>query len=357
MKRVLFYDDVPIFGGHQVTAIAAARALIAAGFEVVSAFPSTNARLHDAWKRTSARLMPLDLRLTRWQPFLAPFGVAAKPVRALLREVAPDLVIAVQGTIVQANRVVEQSRRLRIPVISFIPMGIHFAPDQWLQAAIARVLERWHYRRPNAFITTSENARREIIAGGAREPIRVVYCGADVASLRRVSPTKREGFTIAIIGRVSFGTKGHDVLLRALPLLEDDVRLLIAGDGPDDALVDAQLSPRVQRVPWQTDMSAVYSSVDMVAIPSRFEGLPQVALEAMLFELPIVAADMGAMREVLPESWLFPVGDSAALAATVRALRSADLRAELAAHRARILRELNMEAFGDRFVAAVRALS
>ena len=45
MKRVLFYDDVPIFGGHQVTAIAAAQALIAAGFEVVSAFPSANTRL------------------------------------------------------------------------------------------------------------------------------------------------------------------------------------------------------------------------------------------------------------------------------------------------------------------------
>ena len=357
MKRVLFYDDVPIYGGHQVTVIAAAQGLAAAGFEVVSAFSSANDRLHEAWKRTPARLIPLDLRLTRWQPFLAPFGIAAKPVRALLRDVAPDVVIAVQGTIVQSNRVVEQCRHLGIPVISFIPTALHFAPGEWLQDKIARLLGLWHYRRANAFITTNENARRELIADGVRAPVRVAYCGADVAALRRLPPTKRDGFTIAIIGRVSFGTKGHDILLRALPLMDDDVRVLVVGDGPDEARIDAQLSPRVERIPWQTDMSAVYSSIDMLAIPSRFEGLPQVALEAMLFELPIAAADMGGIREVLPESWLFPVGDHAALAATVRALRAADLRTQLTAHRERILRELNLEAFGARFVEAVNALS
>lgn len=359
MKRVLFYDDVPIYGGHQATAIAAAEGLAAAGVEVIAAFPRTNTRLAEAWKRVegAVRLVPVDVRLTRWQPFLAPFGIAAGPVRRLIAEVAPDVVVAVQGTIVQSNRAVEQARRLRIPVVSFIPMGVHFAPGQWLQAAIARVLERWHYRRPGAFITTSENARRELAAGGARAPIHVVYCGADLRALRRVprDEARRQlgisGFTMAIIGRVSFGTKGHDVALRALPLL-DDVRLLVVGDGPDDSL----LGGSVQRLPWLDDMSAVYSAIDLLAIPSRFEGLPQVALEAMFYELPIVAADMGAMREVLPQSWLFPVGDAAAMAATVRDIRSRDLGDVLAANRERVLRELNTAAFGMRFTETLRTI-
>ena len=357
--KVLFYDDVPIYGGHQATAIAAAEGLAAAGVEVISAFPATNARLAEAWKRVegAVRLVPVDVRLTRWQPFLAPFGIAAAPVRRLLEEVAPDVVVAVQGTIVQSNRAVEQARLLGIPVVSFIPMGVHFAPGEWLQAAIARVLERYHYRRPDAFITTSENARRELVAGGARAPVHVVYCGADLRALRRIprDEARRQlgisGFTMAIIGRVSFGTKGHDVAMRALTML-DDVRLLVVGDGPDDARLDAH----VQRLPWLADMSAVYSAVDMVAIPSRFEGLPQVALEAMFYELPIVAADMGGMREVLPPSWLFPVGDAAAMASTVRDLRGRDLGSILAANRERVVRELNATAFGVRFTEALRTI-
>lgn len=362
MKRVLFYDDVPIFGGHQVTAIAAARHLAANGIEVVSAFRADNERMHRAWSALgdAVRLVPLALELTRWQPFLAPFGIAAKPVRQLLRDVAPDVLVAVQGTIVQSNRVVEQARRLGIPVISFIPMGVHFAPGLWFQAAVARVLERYHYRRPNAFLTTSEHAGRELVAGGARAPIRVVYCGVDVARLHRNARPANSRYTLAIVGRVSFGTKGHDVLLHAMTRLPD-MELVIVGDGPDDARADALiaelgLGERVRRLAWQNDMSAIYSSVDMVVIPSRFEGLPQVALEAMHFGLPIVAADMGAMREIVPESWLFPAGDAAACAATILRVRNADNRDLLDANRERIERELNEDAYGLRFSEALQEL-
>lgn len=362
MKRVLFYDDVPIYGGHQTTAVAAARHLAAHGVEVISAYPASNERLDRAWKALGnpVRTIPLDVRLTRWQPFLSPFGIAAAPVRTLIRDVAPDVVIAVQGTIVQSNRAVEQSRRLGVPVICFVPMGVHFAPGLWLQAFVSRLLERYHYRRPDAFITTSEHARRELLDGGARAPIRVVYYGIDVSRLTLQPRRINARYTLAIAGRVSFGTKGHDVLLRALTRIPD-AQLLIAGDGPDDARLDAliaelALGDRVQRLPWQDDMSGVYAAADMVVIPSRFEGLPLVAMEAMFFELPVVAADMGAMREVLPESWLFPVGDADACAATIERVRHADVREFLAANRERILRELNEEEYGRHFHAALDEL-
>ncbi len=359
MKRVLFYDDVPIYGGHQTTAIAAARHLAAQGIEVVSAVPATNERLQKAWQSVAppVRIVPIHVALTRWQPFLSPFGIASGPVRDLIRDVAPDLVVAVQGTIVQSNRAVEQSRRLGVPVISFVPTAVHFPPDLWFQAFVARILERWHYARPNAFITVSENSRRELVESGVRAPSEVVYCGIDPSRYTRLPHTTRERYTLAIIGRVTYGTKGHDILLRALTELPD-VRLLIAGDGPDDAFVDALiaklgLADRVERLGWQEDMSAVYSSIDMVVIPSRFEGLPLVALEAMLYELPVVAADMGALREALPQSWLFPVGDAHACAQTIERVRNSDVRDLLAANRERILRELNDEQFGRRFHAAL----
>lgn len=368
MTRVLFYDDVPIYGGHQATAIAAARHLAAAGFEVISAFSAANARMRAEWSAVEnrVRLIPLDLRLTRWQPFLSPFGMASAPVRALLRDVKPDIVVAVQGTIVQSNRGVEQARRLGIPVVSFVPMGVHFARGQWLHRVVSRILERYHYRRPDAFITISRNSSRELQEGGARSPIHVVYCGAAVGKLQRIPRAEaREqlglaAYTLAIIGRVSIGTKGHAVLLHALTRL-DDVRLLIVGDGPDDAVVDQLIAnlglrERVTRLPWRADMSAVYSAVDMIVIPSWFEGLPLVAFEAMLFELPIVATDMGAMREILPAEWLCPVGDPIALAETISLVRASADAKTLHANRQRILHELNEEAFGERFRSALQRI-
>ena len=368
MKRVLFVDDVPDYGGHQATAVAAARHLAANGIDVISAFPASNERLHQAWLSAApaVQLIAMDVALTRWQPFLSPFGVAAEPVRTVIRDVDPDVVVAVQGTIVQSNRVVEQSRRLGIPVVSFVPMGIHFHHDRWLRLLVARMLERHHYRRPDAFITISEHSRRELVEGGARAPIRVVYCGAAIERLERLpreDARLRMGlhrYTVAIIGRVTFGMKGHDVILRALPALPG-IDLLVVGDGPDDARLDALaktlgVSDRVRRMPWLENPGEVYSAVDLVVIPSRFEGLPLVALEAMFFELPVVAADMGAMREILPGDWVFPAGDAGALAATILRVRDTDQRAILARHRTRIVEELNEAAYARRFQDALEEI-
>lgn len=374
MRRVLFYDDVPIHGGHQVTAIAAARHLSAAGLEVMSAFPASNERLHAAWRSgaDSVQLFPLDLRLTRWQPFLSPFGIAAAPVRKLLQRVQPDIVVAVQGTVVQSNRVVEQSRKLSIPVVSFVPMGVHFAPGLWFQKSVSRVIERYHYMRPNGFITTSETSRRELVAGGARPPIEVTYYGIDVARLRRVPREEarvrlgitQDRYLMLHIGRVSMGTKGHDVLLHALAsprALLADASLLIVGDGPDDHRLDRMirdlaLEPVVRRLPWLEDMTDIYSAADMVIIPSRFEGLPLVAIEAMHYGLPIVATRTGALPEVLPSSWLCPIGDATALAETMGRVRSEITSATLQANRERVAREFNEAHFGERFAVALGGL-
>ncbi|HUR81442.1 MAG TPA: glycosyltransferase family 4 protein [Thermoanaerobaculia bacterium] len=370
MQRVLFYDDTPDFGGHQVTACAAARQLARQGVDVIAAFSAANARLHTAWSRVDARLEPLDLRLTRWQPFLSPFGIAAAPVRALLERVRPDVVVAVQGTIVQANRVVEQARRLRIPVAGFIPTPLLFPPHQRLFALVGRMLSRWHYRRPDAFLTTSETARRGLVSDdGVRVPVHVVYYGPDPAALHavpRAEARRRLGipddrFVIALIGRLTMGTKGHDLLLRAAARIQSGIPrlcVLFVGDGPDATRIDTLLTDLgltniVRRLPWLDDMTDVYSGVDLVAIPSRHEGFPLVALEAMGYGLRIVAATVGALPEVLPAEWLFPPGDVDALtAALLRAYRD-DARATIERNRERVLHELNEEAFGRAFLEAL----
>jgi glycosyltransferase involved in cell wall biosynthesis len=79
-----------------------------------------------------------------------------------------------------------------------------------------------------------------------------------------------------------------------------------------------------------------------------------VAIEAMFHERRVVAADVGALGEVLPASWLFPAGDTAALAAAIRRARTDDAREAIARNRERALREFTEENFGRAFLDALR---
>lgn len=364
----MFYDDAPLYGGHQITAVVAAEHL-ARSHEVVFAFSQENGRLRKRLNATSLRLAPIHCRWTRAQPLLAPFGIFAGPATALLQEWRPDQVVAVQGSILQSNRIVEAARRVSVPVVSFIPMPLRFRRTDWLRRSLAVPLARYHYRRPGRFITTSKSARHALMEQGAQGLIDVAYFGPVLGAMAEVPRDAARSmfgfsgrdFVLAIVGRVSFNQKGHDVLLRALPAIRsryNDVRLLVAGDGEDDqrfnSLVEELgLSPLVTRAGWSDRMAAVYAAADLVLIPSRFEGLPLVALEAMYYRKPIVASDIDGLHEILPRGFLVTPDDAAALVEGVARVRETPLTNLLEELRGRIERQFNSESFGRAFERAL----
>jgi glycosyltransferase involved in cell wall biosynthesis len=122
--------------------------------------------------------------------------------------------------------------------------------------------------------------------------------------------------------------KGFDVLIRAFAILrrERDARLVIAGDGPDlDALQrlahaegcadDVEFSGYVE------DLAEPMRHASAFVLPSRWEGLPGVLIEALATGTPVIATDCpGGSREILESGrWgeLVPVDDPAALAAAM----------------------------------------
>jgi glycosyltransferase involved in cell wall biosynthesis len=67
-------------------------------------------------------------------------------------------------------------------------------------------------------------------------------------------------------------------------------------------------------------MRDYYEAIDLLVLPSRSEGLPNVILEAISFGVRVVAADVGAVRDVITDrnkGWLVPSGDPNALAAAI----------------------------------------
>jgi glycosyltransferase involved in cell wall biosynthesis len=143
---------------------------------------------------------------------------------------------------------------------------------------------------------------------------------------------------VGILGRVSLKQKGHDVLVRTLPRLGPDTDLVIGGTGRDTGAVVALaaelgVADRVHLLGGLPRPEELYGAVDALAIPSRFEGLPLVALVALRRGVPGIASDVDGLTDVWPAPWLVRPGDIAGLAAALAAMLAADpgaLRARVA---------------------------
>jgi glycosyltransferase involved in cell wall biosynthesis len=114
---------------------------------------------------------------------------------------------------------------------------------------------------------------------------------------------------IGVVGRLS-PEKGIDVFLRACRDLADrgcEFRAEIVGDGPERASLEElraalNLEDLVKFTGVVENMPGVYAALDLLVIPSRSEGLPNVLLEALSANLPVVATRVGAIPEVLEDS-------------------------------------------------------
>ena len=130
--------------------------------------------------------------------------------------------------------------------------------------------------------------------------------------------------------------KGLDVLLAAMPLALKNLptlKLVIAGDGPERGRLATQslslgLSDRVIFTGELDRPEEALAACDCLALPSRWEGMPNAVLEAMAAGLPVVASAVGAVPELVvtgkvdqnvpgETGLVVPPGDSGALAAAL----------------------------------------
>lgn len=111
---------------------------------------------------------------------------------------------------------------------------------------------------------------------------------------------------IANIGRLS-PEKGQDLFLRAgRDILErwPSARLLLIGVGPMQPdlhrlAIQFGIADRVHFMGYLEDMRSVYPALDLVVQSSFTEGMPNVVLEALLMELPVVATNVGGTAEIM----------------------------------------------------------
>lgn len=142
--------------------------------------------------------------------------------------------------------------------------------------------------------------------------------------LREELKVDNETFLIAKIGRLS-PEKGFDLFLRAIAqakAYKKKIKALIIGIGPlqkelEQLTVQLGLQDHVIFLGFRAEMQEIYNALNLVVQCSHTEGMPNVILESLLMEVPVIATDVGGTSEIVSNDKtgiLVPPGDDAIIA-------------------------------------------
>lgn len=241
----------------------------------------------------------------------------------------------------------------RVPVRVYVVRGLPFETAKGWRRALYRVLDKLAAVCATHVIFNSDSLRKvaldERIA--TRSATHVLGSGSSngVCTERFAVLPERdeardelglplEADVVGYVGRLA-ADKGVPDLVRAFTRLSRDHRplwLLVVGSGTNEEPLDSTTRrlledhERIVCVPWLDDPRLAYSAMDVLALPSYREGLPNVALEAQLCGLPVVGyAATGTVDAVQNgiTGLLVPVGDADALSSALSSvLHDGDFR-------------------------------
>lgn len=240
-------------------------------------------------------------------------------LRQLIRENDIDIVHGHQPRAYLRSRIAAGFEK--VPHVS-TPHGSLLLESKAVEIAPLRLA----YMRAREYVTSfldhstiafSNVSRRELLWQGIhRDKIVIIPNGVDG---QKFSPAlwsdqnntiePKQDFIVGAVGRLCF-QKGFDNLLRwfaDLPELNDAGqvnRLVLVGDGDMRTMLvelasSLCISKRVSFLGERTDIPQLLAGFDIVALSSRFEGMPYTLLEAMSMKKPIIAIDLPIFQEML----------------------------------------------------------
>lgn len=293
--------------------------LCAAGAAVTVCGPPATERLFD-FAATGAHFEPLPIR-----PGPHPLADRRAVVRLRQLIAGVDLVHA-HG--LRAGRVAVRSRGTSSPVVvswhnAVLATGVRRRVYQWLEREIATGATL------NLAVSSDLVARIRSLGGLAEwAPVGADRPSAAVASTRALRvellPLDGDRPIVLAVGRLH-AQKGFDVLVDAAALLAGRARIplvVIAGEGPERAALERRIANAqapVRLLGRRNDVTQLLAAADVVVMPSRWEGSPLAAHEALFAARPFVATAVGGLPDLAAGGAiaLIPPDDADALAAAI----------------------------------------
>ena len=151
------------------------------------------------------------------------------------------------------------------------------------------------------------------------DKVKLLYQGTDIDRFQSNYDTQREAKKrypvpeeaspiLGIIGSIE-PRKGHIVLFEALKKLANDqlpnIHLIVVGDGPDEASLkklasELGMENRISFFPFTNEPNYIFERIDLTILSSLYkEGLPNVLLESMAMNVPVVSSNLGGVPELV----------------------------------------------------------
>lgn len=182
---------------------------------------------------------------------------------------------------------------------------------------IRLLVEKRAIKRMNAVVCVSRSVQRfaHEVFGHSIPPTHVIGNAVDIEAVDAICPIDWSAFgwpsgaqVLLFVGRLH-RQKGLDLLIEAIEPLMDasessqQMRCLLVGDGPQReelARVAKRFGPaRFQVAGWRSDSLALIKGCRVLVLPSRYEGMPNVILEAMAAGKPVAATSVEGVEELL----------------------------------------------------------
>lgn len=222
------------------------------------------------------------------------------------------------------------ARKTRVPVVVHTYHGhlFHSYYNRFVSSVICRI-ERWLATFTTQIIAISPQQAYELTEVYRIAPankISTIYLGIDKADyvisgdgLRKQYNIADDVVIVAIIGRL-VPIKNHSLFIKIAEQIireEPNVCFFIIGDGHQKQQIQKSLSQHkiswqekkgqnqtanVYFTSWITNIAAALNDIDIVMLTSLNEGTPVSLLEAQMFEKPVLATDVGGVRDSLVDN-------------------------------------------------------
>lgn len=364
--RVAFYCDSLTLGGHERQAVELANALQAQRYAV----EFWQARDDDALQLnpgiTVRRLPSVNRTPLPFAANLNPFEIVT--AMRFVKAQRPDLLVVAQGTIEIGIKGVVAGRGAGVRTVSYLPFGFRMSEMGARLGWVRDIPDSAYFRLPDAFITCA-GYHRALLGRLTSRPIHVIPYPIDACPDAAVPQPARSGrVRFGVVGRVYFAHKNQDALVPMMQHLAQrsiDAEMHIIGDGPDlprlrRLVANAGLERRFVFHGWVNSAdvhSVARRDFDVWLMPSHFEGIPLVLLEAAALGKQFLISRLGFADEYrIPEEFLLDPGDPLRMALKVEHWLGMDHEAAYARVRTHILERHTRGAFVQNVRATFDAL-
>jgi glycosyltransferase involved in cell wall biosynthesis len=314
----------PVVGGVPAYVASLAEGLAEAGWDISAAAPSATPVL-DRLGRVSRNVVALD---TPRMPSPVHDLRVLRELAALCRDTRVDVIHAHSSKAGAIATVV--GRLTGIPTV-YTPHAWSFQRELSPRAerayvAVERMLARWHAHV--IVVANAERAEAEQRRIVAPERLELVNTGLRDRALPSREAARHElhvatdAFVIGWVGR-----NGPQKRPEHLPILARELAceatIVALGYGIPESEHGRELARFGGTVLAAVNPETVYAASDVLALTSRWEASPLVVLEAMRAGIPVVAYDIGGVRELLEDGetgYMVPTGDAEALSSRLREL-------------------------------------